>query len=154
MKHYPEENLRHTNSSLKLGSQQRWLYLQYGNDFQDKLIWMQYIYIYLQNATPFRGWGWGSWVCTCSFCLEHFGGETWVAETHSVKGQNSKGVMDIGWQLEVSRRLGSGDFGEILPVAAVVQWVLILYQKLCQIGKKTLIAQNWTLSDYIFAWIQ
>lgn len=60
-------------------------------------------------------------LCTCSVCLEHSGGETGAAETHSVEGQNSKGVVDVGRQLEVSRRLGSGDLGEILPVATVVQ---------------------------------
>lgn len=72
------------------------------------------------------GSGWGSTLCTCSFSLEHSGGETGAAETHSVEGQDSEDVVDVGWQFEVSCRLGSRDLGEIVPVARVVQRVLIL----------------------------
>lgn len=69
--------------------------------------------------------------CTGRFCLKHSGGEAGVAETHRVEGQNSEDVGDVGWQLEVSCRLGSRDLSEIMPVTSVVQWVFILDQKFC-----------------------
>lgn len=70
-------------------------------------------------------------ICTCRFCLNHPGGEAGAAEVHSVEGQHSEGVVDVGGQLEVSRRPGAGDLGEIMPVTSVVQEVFILDQKFC-----------------------
>lgn len=68
--------------------------------------------------------------------LEHPGRETGAAETHSVQSQNAEGVVDVGRQFEVNRRLGPGDLGEVVPVAAMVQRVLILDQKFCRKHRK------------------
>lgn len=61
-----------------------------------------------------------------------------LAQTHSVQSQDAEGVVDVRRQLEVDRGLGPGDLGEVVPVAPVVQRVLILDQKFCrEQGKKT-----------------
>lgn len=68
--------------------------------------------------------------------LEHPGRETGAAETHSVQSQNAEGVVDVRRQFEVNRRLGSGDLGEVVPVAVMVQRVLILDQESCRKHRK------------------
>lgn len=67
--------------------------------------------------------------------LEHPGRETGAAETHGVQSQNAEGVVDVRRQFEVSCRLGSRDLGEVVPVAVLLQRVLILDQKFCRTQK-------------------
>lgn len=69
--------------------------------------------------------------CTCGLCLERPRGETGVAETHSIEGEDSEHVVGVGWQFEVSCRSCSRDLGEIVPVTSVVQRVFILDEECC-----------------------
>lgn len=75
--------------------------------------------------------------------LEHPGGETGPAETHSVQSQNAEGVVDVRRQFEVSCRLGPRDLSEVVPVAAMVQRVLILDQKFCSRHRKMHVYYMW-----------
>ena len=74
---------------------------------------------------------------TCWPGLVHPGGVAGLAQAHSVEGQDSEGVVDIGGELQVGRGPGAWDLRHVVPVAMMVQGVLVLDDEFCvrEVGK-------------------